>query len=143
MQAVRAEVLRLEVAVDAARREHVVLRVALGSLHRLHRAHLRVLDGVTDADEAADDGADDSADDGADAQGAPSPRATAAALAMLRGAETAHHRTLTRSAVQAASGPFARLLASMAAGVSAHLAVLPTAPRQQSGPTGPEGQGTP
>lgn len=93
---------------------HVGLATALGPLTALHRAHLAVL---TDH-----------------APAAPSvmvPARPDAALAAVRRGEAGLQRSLTASARKAASGPLARSLASMAAGVAMHLAAAPT-PRSAS-----------
>lgn len=93
----------------AARTRHVLAllvalphrdRAAVAGLPELHRAHLGALD-------------------------APLPPAGHPArptLAQVRGAEAALQRRLAHLAAGAESGPLARLLASMSAGIAAHLA---------------------
>ena len=106
------------VVVDGVRRAFPRLRGRLQPLARMHRAHLAVLEPSDDPSSAAPD-----------VGGTP-----AEALERVRTAEQALQRTLAGAAVEAQSGALARLLASMSASVSQHLAVLPT------GATAPEGQ---
>lgn len=89
--------------------KHVGLATTLAPLTAMHRAHLAVLtkEPVTAAAAAVP----------------PSPDA---ALSAVRRGEAALQRSLTAGAQHAASGPLARALASMAAGVAMHLAAAPT-----------------
>lgn len=105
------------VLVSAARRTFPRLRGRLHPLTRMHRAHLSVL-------EAPDDRSIPAPDVG----GTP-----AEALERVRTVEQALQRTLAGAAVEAQSGALARLLASMSASVSQHLAVLPTEPTAAEG----------
>lgn len=88
---------------------HVGLATALAPLTAMHLAHLRTLstDEVTGAATTIPAGPD-------------------AALSAVRRGELALQRSLTAGARGAASGPLARTLASMAAGVAMHLSALPT-----------------
>lgn len=97
---------RLVADVSAA---HVGLATSLAPLTALHTAHLGVL---TDESLA-----------GAAVTVPPKPDP---ALAAVRRGEVALQRALTRAAQRAASGPLARTLASMAAGVAMHLSAVPT-----------------
>jgi hypothetical protein len=82
-----------------------------GLLAAMHDAHLAVLtDGRTPASPSA----------------TPSPRSRSGGAARLRRRELAAQREFARLGVAAESGALARLLASMSAGVAAHLAA--TAP---------------
>jgi hypothetical protein len=99
-----------QVIVDGVRRSFPRLRGRLQPLARMHRAHLAVLEPPQDRSIPA-----------------PDLGATPAeALERVRTAEHALQRTLASAAVEAQSGALARLLASMSASVSQHLAVLPT-----------------
>ncbi|MDO7869232.1 hypothetical protein [Nocardioides jiangxiensis] len=97
-----------QLVADTATR-HVGLATTLAPLTAMHRAHLAVLtkDPVTAAAVAV----------------APSPDA---ALSAVRRGEATLQRSLTAGAQGAASGPLARAIASMAAGVAMHLAAAPT-----------------
>jgi hypothetical protein len=95
---------------------HVGLATALAPLTTLHQAHLAVL---TDAPPTA-----------------PSvmvPGRPDTALTAVRRGEADLQRALTAGAQQAASGPLARTLASMAAGVAMHLAATPSPRRAPKG----------
>lgn len=91
------------------------LRSRLAGVRELHTAHLRALrdavpDGVDPAPQTA----------------APTPPATrAAALKGQNQAERALHDQLVGLALRAESGPFARLLGTMAAAISQQLAAQP------------------
>lgn len=111
--AVEAAVLEsagLLALVRGVRRRHP--RLALDGLVDLHRAHLRALEG----------------DERSSAPPSPSaagvPRREARALAEVLGRERAAAARLADAAVTARSGPLARLLASMSAGTTAHVAAL-------------------
>lgn len=93
---------------------HVGLATALAPLTALHQAHLAVLTDKVPV---------------APAVTVPSRPDTA--LAAVRRGEAGLQRSLTAGAQHAASGPLARSLASMAAGVAMHLAATPT-PRSAS-----------
>lgn len=101
-------------AVEATGGRHVALAPRLAGLDALHSAHL---DALVDA---VPEGVDTSA------TGTPYavPAGTAAALARLTGAERSLHDGLLGLAVRARSGPFARLLGSMTAGISQQLREL-------------------
>ena len=111
-------------AVRATAQRFPALRPALAGLTAMHAAHERSL---VDAVPAQVRGS-----------AAPAPYVVppgrAAAVARLRLAEQRLHGTLAGLAVAAESGDFARLLASMSAAVSTHLAALAAAV-----PTGPGG----
>jgi hypothetical protein len=104
-----ADVEQVAALVAATRRRHRRLRPRLGPLVALHEAHRAVLDEAGDHAGAAPDPAP------------RVPRGADRALALVLRQEEQHARTLARSAVEASSGGFARLLASMAAGVDQHL----------------------
>jgi len=111
------DIARTLVTVSLARRSFPRLRDRLQPLVRMHRAHLAVL-------EAPDD------------RSIPAPEAgdtPAEALERVRIAEQVLQETLAAAAVEAQSGALARLLASMSASVSQHLAVLPSAPTATEG----------
>lgn len=78
-------------------------RAAVVPLLRAHRRHLEALDATTSAQ----------------------PSATPVTLAQVRAQELALRDSLVASAGRVQSGALARLLASMAASVDQHLAVLP------------------
>lgn len=106
--------------VRAAAERHVGLAQSLAGLIAMHEAHHALL---------ADSGAD--SDDG-DASDSPSesvtaPPASGQALSRLTASERKLGRRLEGWAVSARSGQFARVLASMSASVSQHVAVLPAA----------------
>jgi hypothetical protein len=103
-------------AVTSVRRAVPALRAALGPLRRLHAAHLETLDEAGPAS------------DGGPGASLPAVGDAAGALTGLRRDELRLQRRLAAMAVPAASGPFARMLASMSAGVAAHLAALPEQP---------------
>ncbi len=112
----RLSVLGILGLVEAARSRYPRLRRPLAGLQAMHEAHLALLDQVGTGSDAVP-------------TGVPiTPDGPAAALTQVRGAEASHQRMLGRTSVRAASGAFARMLASMGAGVAAHLAALPEAP---------------
>lgn len=88
---------------------HVGLATALAPLSALHQAHLAVLSTEPPA-----------------APAVTVPVRPDAALAAVRRGEATLQRSLTAGARTAASGPLARSLASMAAGVAMHLAAAPS-----------------
>ena len=98
------------VLVNGLRRSFPRLRDRLQPLVRMHRAHLAVLEVPGDRSVPAPD-----------LGGTP-----AEALARIRAAEQLLQQALASAAVEAQSGALARLLASMSASVSQHLAVLGT-----------------
>ena len=98
-------------AVLVQARKATVVRQSVTGLLRAHRAHVRALEG--DLDNPAPPG--------------PSPD-PAAMLRLVRQSERGLHTTLVDAAGRAESGALARLLASMSASVSQHLALLPTEP---------------
>ena len=98
------------------RDEYPRLRDSMRPLAALHRVHAKALD------EAGRPGADDRG---------PVPIAGAdatEALAAVRREEARLQRRLAAWSVQAGSGSFAQMLASMSAGVAAHLVDLPAGP---------------
>jgi hypothetical protein len=97
--------------VGVVRRRHPALEASAGSFARMHRRHLGVLQPTGDLKTRT---------------ATRVPSSAAVALKELRGAELGLRRQLARASVQADSGALARLLASMSAAVSQHLAVLPT-----------------
>lgn len=101
-------------AVAATESAQPSLAQRLTGLHRLHQAHLA----------AVRDAVPDRVDTAATAAPAPVPPKPAVALARLVVTERTLHAQLTALALRAESGPFARLLGSMAAGISQQLAVL-------------------
>ncbi len=101
-QILAARGVLLEVRSDSPK-----LRQTLRPLERLHGAHLRALD--------AGDGRVDTNSSAASAPG----------ITRVRAAEGRLERQLTDAAVAAESGALAGLLASMAAAIAQHLAVLP------------------
>jgi hypothetical protein len=102
--------------VESARARYPRLRRPLAGLVVMHEAHLALLDEVGPAADGVPTGVMITQD------------GPAAALSQVRALEVRHQRELGRMAVRAASGPFARMLASMSAGVAAHLATLAEAP---------------
>lgn len=88
---------------------HVGLATALAPLTALHQAHLAVL-----------------SDEPSTAPAVTVPARPDTALAAVRRGEAGLQRALTAGARTAASGPLARTLASMAAGVAMHLAATPS-----------------
>lgn len=87
------------------------LRRATAGLQAVHRAHLAALLGAVPKGVNA-------------SPSATSTTMVPATLASIRRAETELHDRLDALALNAASGPFARLLGSMAAAISQQLAVL-------------------
>jgi hypothetical protein len=104
-------------AVAAATQADPALTGRVAGLVRLHDAHLA----------AVRDAVPDGVDTSATATPAPAGGRPASALDRLLAAERGLHGQLTALALRAESGPFARLLGSMAAGVSQQLATLRTA----------------
>jgi hypothetical protein len=100
----------LAAAVDVltAARTFRALRKPLAPLVRAHRAHVDVLEGEIDT-----------------GSGPVVPANAAAALLDVRRSERALQASLVDTAQRAESGALARLLASMSASVTQHLAVLP------------------
>lgn len=112
----RAATERALATVLVVRDHHPRLRDSMRPLAVLHRAHATALD------EAGRQGADDPV---------PVPIAggdPTEALAAVRREEARLQRRLAAWSVQAGSGGFAQLLASMSAGVAAHLVDLPAGP---------------
>ena len=101
-------------AVAATGSAHPALAGRLAGLTRLHAAHLA----------AVRDAVPDRVDVSPLTPPAPVPPAPAAALRSIRVAERTLHDQLIALALRAQSGLFARLLGSMAAGLSQQLAVL-------------------
>jgi hypothetical protein len=102
------EDLAAAVDVVVAARAFRAPRQSLAPLLRAHRAHVDVLEGEIDP--------------GSDAE---APTNADAALLAVRRSERALQASLVDAAQRAESGALARLLASMSASVSQHLAVLP------------------
>ena len=100
------------VAVLRAARRFKQLRPTLAPLLRAHRSHAEVLEGEL-GDEAP----------------APRPADLSAATEAVRSSETQLQAGLVDAAGRAESGALARLLASMSASTTQHLATLPPAPR--------------
>ena len=113
---VRLSVLGAIDLVKEARARYPRLRGPLADLLVMHEAHLALLDEVGPAADGLPTGVPISEDGPVEA------------LSQVRALEAAHQRSLGRMAVRAASGAFARMLASMSAGVAAHLNALPEAP---------------
>ncbi len=123
-------------ALDTARRRYPRLRRRLAPLARVHAEHRRVL--VT----ALPEGAAESPD--AAGRGLPPTPRPARALALLRQREQQAGRQLTGLAVEARSGRFARLLASMAAATAQVRIRLGASPAEGGGAArSPGGPGTP
>ncbi len=106
-------------SAQATAQRFPALRPSLSGLIAMHAVHERSLvDAVPDQVKGA---------------AAPTPDVVppgrAAAMTRLRLTEQRLHATLAGLAVAAQSGDFARLLASMSAAVSTHLATLPSGPR--------------
>lgn len=97
-----------QVFVEALGRDVPSLKNDLRPLRRLHAAHLEILGGFDDSIPSPP----------------PSSGRPADALAELLRSEQSLQRRLARAAVEAESGSLAKLLASMAAAVAQHLAVL-------------------
>lgn len=107
-----AQALALVVTVGA---RYPRLRGAMRPLAALHEAHAEALE------DAGPDGP-------AEVPGPEVEGAASSALARVRLEEARLRRRLAAWSVQAGSGSFARLLASMSAGVAAHLADVPSGP---------------
>jgi hypothetical protein len=109
-------------AIDETGKRFPATRAPLSGLRAMHTAHERSLAGAVPRAEAT-------------TRTAPQrvPGSRAAALAQLRASETRLHGTLQTLAVRAQSGDFARLLASMSAAVSTHLATLAAAQNGSGG----------
>lgn len=102
---VNTAIIGASLTVAAARRLPR-LRRPLASLQSTHLAHLAALDGELEGPQP------------------PRPTSAAAALRNVRAGEQRLQRTLVDAALEARSGALARLLASMSASVSQHLAAL-------------------
>ena len=100
------------VAVLQAARRFKQLRPTVAPLLRAHRSHAEVLEG-----------------DLADQAPAQRPADLAAATEAVRSSETQLQASLVDAAGRAESGALAKLLASMSASTTQHLATLPTAPQ--------------
>lgn len=105
--------------VRAAAERHVGLAQSLAGLIAMHEAHHALL-----ANSGADSGGDPS---GSPSESVTAPPASGQALSRLTASERKLGRRLEGWAVAARSGQFARVLASMSASVSQHVAVLPAA----------------
>lgn len=112
----RGLVLDASILVAACRDAFPSSRSRLASVAELHREHLRALDEAGPAADSA----------------TPSPPRPAispgVAARRVRRQEERLQRRLAQLAAGAASGGFARLLASMSAGVAQHLDRLPAGP---------------
>jgi hypothetical protein len=101
-----------ESATTSTGQQHPALAAKLGSLLETHRAHLAaVVDAVPDGVDTSPSGGPTYA----------VPSAAPAALAQLTATERTLHDELVGLALRAESGPFARLLGSMAAAISQQL----------------------
>ena len=103
-----ADAILAAMAVLAGARRKPPLRTAGTPLLRAHREHLEVLEAEERFTPVGGE-----------------PVGLAAALREIRRSEGALHATLVAAAGRAESGALARLLASMSASVTQHLAVLP------------------
>jgi hypothetical protein len=110
-----------------ARRRHGVLRVPLVEALSVHRAHVTLLRRASDA-------ADGGATPGATRWKVPAT--PAATLAELRSGERALHDRHVATAMAAASGTFARLVASLAAAAAQQERALSQAPVAAGPPDG-------
>jgi hypothetical protein len=102
------EQLGAAVGVLAAARRFIRLRPNVAPLLRAHRAHAEVLEGELDG-----------------VAPAPRPASLAAATEAIRVSETQLQSSLVDAAGRAESGALAKLLASMSASTTQHLALLP------------------
>ncbi|GAB3082716.1 hypothetical protein GCM10027215_26930 [Nocardioides zeae] len=109
----------------AAGTTHATLAPALAPLLAVHDAHLDLLADASGADDPTD-GTPSATTDTTGPAGTPADPVLdpAAALAAVRTTETTLAGTLTDLAVAADSGPLARTLAAMAAGVDQQLLLL-------------------
>jgi hypothetical protein len=103
---------RLLGRVEAARRRHRQLRPLLAEAAKVHRSHVQLLAKALDGDDATVD------------QPAAVPGSPARALRDVRAGERRLAGDHTRTAMAARSGPFARLLAVMAAAAAQQDRVL-------------------
>ena len=99
--------------VEAVLRRHPSLRADLREVAAMHRTHRDELTAA--ASDAGRPGA----------PGVPVPRRASAALALVRATEETTRGRYQGWALEARSGAFARLLASMSAAVGQRLSVLP------------------
>lgn len=117
-KAARSISTTLEEARSAADR-HVGLAKSLAGLIAMHEAHHALL---------ADSGADADADpSGSPSASTPASTSSGVALSRLASSERKLGQRLEGWAVNARSGQFARVLASMAASIAQHVEALPTA----------------
>ncbi|KRF17900.1 hypothetical protein ASG90_06115 [Nocardioides sp. Soil797] len=110
VEAAVAAIAEVQDFVEAASAKHIGLSEPLAELTSLHTAHLALLD----PDRAA--GTTDVA----------VPGTSGAALAAVRRREATLQSTLSGLAADVSSGPLARTLAAVAAGVAQHRQLLPT-----------------
>lgn len=97
--------------IEAVTARHPAAAPLVGALVRAHGSHRDLLVGAAPEPEPP--------------AAATSPAEASRAWSVLRRRETALQAELGALALRASSGPFARLLAVMAASVAAHLAALP------------------
>jgi len=118
MVAIRAlaEIRAVRAAVSSTASRYPPVRPDLAPIVQMHRAHeASLVDAVPDR-----------ARPGATPAPYVVPRKRAVALSKLEGREQRLHDTLAALSLKAESGDFARLLASMGAGVNQRLTVWPT-----------------
>jgi hypothetical protein len=113
--------LDAQARAQQAVRVHPGLRSGFAGMIALHAAHLEALRS------AVPGGVDPSPVTAT----SPAPRSRGVAIREQRALEQALHDRLTGLALRAESGPFARLLGSMAAAVSQQLVVLGRSGAQQ------------
>lgn len=112
--------LTTALAVLAQARKAPAVRQHAVPLLKAHRRHVLVLEGDLEND--------------VEDESPPGPLPGPAALRAVRRSETTLHSTLVDAAGRAESGALARLLASMSASVTQHLALLPANPPAQAVP---------
>jgi hypothetical protein len=132
-------------ALEASTARHRTLRAALAPVTASHREHVRLLSGAAPGSSAGTRGAvadEPGENDGGGARGAQGgafrvPERAEGTLAALAARERAVAGAGRQRALDARSGPFARVLASMSASALQQAALLATsAPQRSRAPVG-------
>lgn len=122
---VRRQVAARGTLAEQTATQHVGLATALAPVIAMHQAHAKAL-GTNPSASGSPSPNPSSSGTATDSTPLAVPPEANAALAQVRAQEAALQTELADGAEQAASGPLARTLASMAAAVAMHLATLPS-----------------
>lgn len=124
LEAAYAEVLATAALLDSVAQRHQRLATTLQPLIRVHQAHADALAGAAPQDPTPT------------TPTSRSPRQISRALALVRSTEETTQSRLSGWALDARSGTFARLLASMSVAIAQHSSTLPDQVPDQGGAGG-------